>query len=124
MKGIFFTLVLALVFFLPRHSSALESKQGPIPYSLFQYMQNENNVVSDNSQSTYSFFDDDLSDKDDDDINHAARKKFSFGGNSFSAIVFPALPQVFFNDRNIIYSSLESGHLPPSHFISLKVFRL
>ena len=84
MKGIIFILVLASIFFHPRHASALETKQVSFSSALFQNGQNEKTIVSDNSQNSDSYFDDDLSDKDDDDINYSVRKKFSFGSTTFN----------------------------------------
>lgn len=124
MKGIIFILVLASMIFHPRHVSAMETKQLSPSSPLFQNSQNEHTFVSDNSESSDSYFDDDLSDKDDDDINYSVRKKFSFGSTTFDVTALFTLTRILYDSRTLDFCSANLFYLPPSHFIALKVFRL
>ena len=123
MKAVIFILVFALMFFHPRHASALETKQCSVSYSFYQNIQNENSSVTDRSQGQNSYFDDDLSDKDDDDINHTARKKFSFGSAVFNVTELFSSTHILYNVNSAEFCSMSSFQFPLSRFISLQVFR-
>ena len=103
---------------------ALETKPVYFSVTSFQNIQQENLFISDNSQNAVSCFDNDLLDKDDDDLNDAARKKFSFGGSSFNLVSFSALSGVFHNPPIDNFYSSYFFQFPSSLFAFLKTFRL
>jgi hypothetical protein len=121
--ALYFILILGLVFLHPRCALASDTRQGVMLSGSFQKLQKENSQISDDSQSSNSLFDEDLFADDDDDVNVSARKKISVGSAAFTIFSYYS-PTTNDLPRNNNFASSYFFHLPPSHFISLKVFRL
>ena len=120
MKAIIFYFSLVLAIFHPAFSKALE----PNHAHNFELVQKKSPCLCLNSQSDNPYFDIDLlEDEDNDDINSSTWKKFlsKKSASTLNAIVEKKYTDNHFSkpgyNRYIFY-------LPPSHFISLRVFRL
>lgn len=129
----YYILILGLLFLHPHYTRALEPKQGFLSIHSLPKIQQEQPAVVNDSENSNSFFsealavDDSFSAvvdlDDDDDVSFAARKKLSFERvASFMSAQYALLN---FCDISISkYGASYFYHIPSSHFISLRVFRL
>ena len=131
---IYYLLTLSSFFLHTRHAFASGAGQCAFRIQPFQKIQHEDLAVPDNSQNSTACFsveidvDDDVFadvdiDDDDDDVSFSARKKISFEeAISFNTAQYTL--QHFYDNSPGKYCSAGFYHLPPSHFISLRVFRV
>jgi hypothetical protein len=130
---IYYFLILGLLFWHPRHALAIEAKQSSLPGHSFQKTPQERLAFSGDSQNLHAFFsvdidiDNDVAADvdvdDDDDVSFSARKRVSFD----TTARFDSNQYIFEDFYNISFSKYSTPyfyHLSPSHFISLRVFRL
>lgn len=111
-----------MLFLHPHNVLAFKSSQ-VFPSDSFQKIQQKNAAFSDDSQNQDTFFYTDVDLDDDEEMSFSARKKISFDGSVFSSM--PRNTLDYFS--KILKSKiclLYFYYLPPSHFISLRVFRL
>jgi hypothetical protein len=117
-----YLLIFGLLFLHPHYTRALEPRQTSGGNS-FQKIQTEHLTYSEDSQNQNTFLFADVDVDDDDDSSFSVRKKISFEGAAYFDLAQFSTQNI--NEKeHAIYDYLHSYQLAPSHFISLRVFRL
>ena len=126
MRTVLLALLFGLVFLLPRHVPANDVKLAADQSftGAFGNIQLERILISDNSQNSNNYFENDLSDiDDDDDVTNSIRKKIFFVKINLKSILFSA-NNFFDSSIKNIWSAAYFLHSAQLGFISLRVFRL